>query len=30
VPDGMFEVLAVPQGVAHDLVVRTLGVEDFI
>jgi hypothetical protein len=29
-PDGMFEVSAVPQGVAHVLVVRTLRVEDFI
>jgi hypothetical protein len=29
-PDEMFEVSAVPQGVAHVLVVRTLGVEDFI
>jgi hypothetical protein len=28
--DGMFEVSAVPQGVAHVLVVRTLGVEDLI
>jgi hypothetical protein len=26
----MFEVSAVPQGVVHVLVVRTLGVEDFI
>jgi hypothetical protein len=29
-PDGMFEVSAVPQSVAHVLVVWTLGVEDFI
>jgi hypothetical protein len=29
-PDGMFEVSAVPQGVASVLVVRPLGVEDFI
>jgi hypothetical protein len=29
-PDGMFEVSAVPQGVAHVLVLQTLGVEDFI
>jgi hypothetical protein len=28
--DGMFEVSAVPQCVAHVLVVRTLGVKDFI
>jgi hypothetical protein len=30
IPDGMFEVSAVPQGVAHVLVVQTLGVEDVI
>jgi hypothetical protein len=29
-PDGVLEVPAIPQGVAHVLVVRTLGVEDFI
>jgi hypothetical protein len=29
-PDEMFEVSAVPQGVTHVLVVGTLGVEDFI
>jgi hypothetical protein len=29
-PDGMFEVSAAPPGVAHVLMVRTLGVEDFI
>jgi hypothetical protein len=29
-PDEVFEVSAVPQGVAHVLVIRTLGVEDFI
>jgi hypothetical protein len=29
-PDEMFEVSAVLQGVAHVLVVRTLGVKDFI
>jgi hypothetical protein len=29
-PDGMLEVSIVPQGVAHVLVVRTQGVEDFI
>jgi hypothetical protein len=29
-PDVMFEVSAVPQGVAHVLVVRTLGVEDLV
>jgi hypothetical protein len=29
-PNRMFEVSAVPQGVAHVLVVHTLGVEDFI
>jgi hypothetical protein len=28
--DGVFEVSAVPQGVAHVLVIRTLGVEDLI
>jgi hypothetical protein len=30
VPDGVLEVSVVPQGVAHVLVVRTLGVDDFI
>jgi hypothetical protein len=29
-PDEVFEVSAVPKGVAHVLVIRTLGVEDFI
>jgi hypothetical protein len=29
-PDGVLEVHAVPQGVAHVLVIRTLGVEDLI
>jgi hypothetical protein len=29
-PNRMFEVSVVPQGVAHVLVVRTLGVDDFI
>jgi hypothetical protein len=29
-PDEMFEVSIVPQGVAHVLVVQTLGVEDFV
>jgi hypothetical protein len=30
VPDGVLEVPAVPQGVAHVLVVRALGVEDVV
>jgi hypothetical protein len=30
IPDGMLEVSAVPQGVAHVLVVRALGVEDVV
>jgi hypothetical protein len=30
VPDGMLEIPAVPEGVAHVLVVRTLGVEDVV
>jgi hypothetical protein len=30
VPDGMLEVPPVPEGVAHVLVVRTLGVEDVV
>jgi hypothetical protein len=29
-PDRVFEVYTVPQGVAHVLVIRTLGVEDLI
>jgi hypothetical protein len=29
-PDGVFEVSAVPQRVAHVLVIQTLGVEDLI
>jgi hypothetical protein len=29
-PDGVLEVPAVPKGVAHVLVIRELGVEDFI
>jgi hypothetical protein len=29
-PDRMFEVSAISQGVVHVLVVQTLGVEDFI
>jgi hypothetical protein len=29
-PDGVFEVSAVPKGVAHVLVVRALGIEDVI
>jgi hypothetical protein len=29
-PDGVFKVSAVPQGVAHVLVIQTLGVEDLI
>jgi hypothetical protein len=29
-PDGMFEFSTVPQGVEHVLVVRALGVKDFI
>jgi hypothetical protein len=30
VSDGVLEVPAVPQGVAHVLVVRALGIEDVI
>ena len=30
VPHGVFEVSAVPEGVAHVLVVRALGVEDVV
>jgi hypothetical protein len=30
VPDGVLEVSAVPKGVAHVLVVRTLGIEDVV
>jgi hypothetical protein len=30
VPDGMLEIPAVPEGVAHVLVVWTLGVEDVV
>jgi hypothetical protein len=30
VPDRVLEVSAVPEGVAHVLVVRTLGVEDIV
>jgi hypothetical protein len=30
VPDGVFEVPAVPKSVAHVLVVRALGVEDVV
>jgi hypothetical protein len=30
VPNGVFEVLAIPEGVAHVLVVRALGVEDVV
>jgi hypothetical protein len=30
IPDRMLEVSTVPQGVAHILVVRTLGVEDVV
>jgi hypothetical protein len=30
VPDGMLEIPAVPEGVVHVLVVRTLGVEDVV
>jgi hypothetical protein len=30
VPDGMLEIAAVPEGVAHVLVVRTLGVKDVV
>ena len=30
VPDGVLEVTAVPEGVAHVLVVRALGVEDVV
>jgi hypothetical protein len=30
VPDGVLEVSAVPEGVAHVLMVRTLGVEDVV
>jgi hypothetical protein len=30
VPDGLLKVSAVPEGVAHVLVVRTLGVEDVV
>jgi hypothetical protein len=30
VPDEMFEISAVPEGVAHVLMVRTLGVEDVV
>jgi hypothetical protein len=30
VPDGMLEVSAIPQGVAHILVIRALGIEDFV
>jgi hypothetical protein len=29
-PNRVFEVSVVPQGVAHVLVIRTLGVEDFV
>jgi hypothetical protein len=29
-PDGVLEVPAVPWGVAHVLVIRLLGVDDFI
>jgi hypothetical protein len=29
-PDGVFEVPAVLQGVAHVFVIRTLGVEDLV
>jgi hypothetical protein len=29
-PNRLFEVFAVPQGVAHVLVIWTLGVEDFV
>jgi hypothetical protein len=29
-PDGVFEIPAVPQGVPYVLVVRALGVEDLI
>jgi hypothetical protein len=30
VPDGVFEISAVPQGVLHVLVIRTLGIEDLV
>ena len=29
-PDGMFEVSAVPQGVVHILVIQALGIEDVV
>jgi hypothetical protein len=30
VPNGMLEIPTVPEGVAHVLVVRTLGIEDVV
>jgi hypothetical protein len=30
VPDGMLQIPVVPEGVAHVLVVRTLGIEDVV
>jgi hypothetical protein len=30
IPDGMLEISAVPQGVAHILVIRALGIEDVV
>jgi hypothetical protein len=30
IPDGVLEISAVPQGVAHILVIRALGIEDVV